>query len=174
MWLETLESRCLMSATLGPTAPAHPLENAAVRAALHVKNKPDRLTRNIIGSYTGFYSLGNQRFAGTEVMTIDSQTTTKFTGTLSFDGGAAAPFTATLYVRAQWPMLGFGYLFIAPFKSGFVKGKGWTTLIQLKGEFQLGANGFIVQMHGRFNGKPIPAPHGELNLTPDDPSTFLR
>jgi hypothetical protein len=174
MWIETLESRRLMSVTLLPDAPARPLENTAVRAALHAKKLPDRLSRNIIGSYNGFYALGKVSFAGSETMTIDSQTSTKFTGTLSFDDGAAAPFTATLYPRAQYAALGYGYLFIAHFKSGFIKKKGWTTLIVLRGEFQLGANGFIVQMNGRFNGKPVPKPHGELNLTPDDPSTFLR
>lgn len=165
MWIESLESRRLMSAAPLAASLVHPADRAAVRAV------PTRLTANIIGSYSGTYRLGSNSFAGTEVMTIDSQTPTRFTGTLSFDDGPAVPFTAVLRVRAQWPALGFGWLFTFPYKLGTLKSG---THIQLKGEFQSGASGFIVQMIGRFNGKPIPKPHGELNLTPDDRSTFLR
>jgi hypothetical protein len=143
-------------------------DGAAVQVAAHLRNKPDLLTRNIIGSYNGFYRLGNNPFAGTEFMTITSQTTKNFTGTLSFDGGPTVSFTATLSPRRQVPSLGYGYKFTFPFKSGK------TTNLQLKGEFQLGANGFIVQMTGKFNGKKVPKPHGELNLTPTNYSTFLR
>jgi hypothetical protein len=100
-------------------------------------------------------------------MTITSQTPKSFKGTLSFNGGPAVAFAAKLSRRAQVPSLGYGYKFTFPFKSGATK-------LQLKGEFQLGANGFIVQMTGKFNGHKVPGPHGELNLAPDDPRTFLR
>jgi hypothetical protein len=165
MWIEPLESRRLLSATAIAAAAAQTNESLATRAAFHTR-KADLLSRNIVGTYGGFYRLGNA-IAGNEVMTISSQTPKSFTGTLSFDDGPAVPFVAKLSPRAQVPSLGFGYKFTFPFKSG-------TTKLQLKGEFQLGANGFIVQMTGKFNGHKVPKPHGELNLSPDNPSTFLR
>lgn len=166
MWIESLESRRLLSATALPAASPDAPQGVASRAAFHVR-KVNTLSRNIIGSYSGTYRLGNVLFAGSEAMTITSQTPKSFTGTLSFDGGPAVGFVARLSPRAQVPSLGFGYKFTFPFKSGATK-------LQLKGEFQLGAIGFIVQMTGKFNGKKVPNPHGELNLTPDNPSTFLR
>lgn len=167
MWIEPLESRCLLSASPLATAPQQVFQPSAVRAEFHTR-KADLLSRNIVGSYSGTYRLGNVLFAGSEVMTIASQTPHSFTGTLSFDGGPAVAFVAHLSPRAQVPSLGFGYKFTFPFKSGK------TTNLQLKGEFQLGANGFIVQMTGKFNGHKVPGPHGELDLTPDNPRTFLR
>jgi hypothetical protein len=166
MWIEPLESRRLLSAAPLAAATEPSTQPSATRAEFHTR-KADLLSRNIVGSYSGFYRLGNVSFAGTEEMTITSQTPKSFTGTLSFDGGPAVPFVAKLSPRAQVPSLGFGYKFTFPFKSG-------NTKLQLKGEFQLGANGFIVQMTGKFNGHKVPGPHGELNLTPDNPSTFLR
>ena len=166
MWIEPLESRRLLSASLLTPSPEPSAQPSATRAEFPVR-KADLLSRNIVGSYSGSYRLGNVLFAGSEVMTIASQTPHSFTGTLAFDGGAAHSFVAHLSPRAQVPSLGFGYKFTFPFKSG-------NTKLQLKGEFQLGAIGFIVQMTGKFNGHKVPGPHGELNLRPDNPSTFLR
>jgi hypothetical protein len=167
MFIESLEPRRLMSVTASPLSPPHPSDSASIRA-FPVRKGPDLLTRNIIGSYFGFYSLGHTTFAGNEAMTITSQTTKKFTGTLSLDDGPALGFTAILSPRHNVPSLGFGYKFTFHIKSGK------TTNLNFTGEFQLGANGFIVQMRGKLNGHNVPAPHGEMNLSPDDSSTFLR
>jgi len=125
------------------------------------------LTRNIIGSYSGFYSKGGVSFAGTGDMIITSQTTKNFAGTLAFDDGPAIAFNAKLTTFKGNGSQGAGYYFTFPYKTG-------TTKLQCKGAFQNGANGFHVQFTGKLNGAKVPKPHGEFVFTPDDPSTFLR
>lgn len=168
MFIESLESRRLLSVSASPLSAPSPSDSTSISAAFPVRKGPDLLTRNIIGDYSGTYRLGNVTFAGSEDMVITSQTTKKFTGTLSLDDGPALGFTANLSPRHNVPSLGFGYKFTFHIKSGK------TTNLNFTGEFQLGANGFIVQMRGKLNGHNVPKPHGEMNLTPDDPSTFLR
>ena len=56
MWVESLESRRLLSAAMYPVAANYSPAPAALRAAFHVK-APTTLTRNIIGSYSGEISV---------------------------------------------------------------------------------------------------------------------
>ena len=168
MWIEPLESRRLLSASVLAHAAANPADAPAIRAAFHTK-APATLTRNIIGTYSGSYSRGNTPLAGSWAMTIATQTTSKFTGTLSIDDGPALPFNAQLTHFKGNGSQGAGYYFTFNIKSG-------TTKLHFKGAFQNGANGFHVQFNGKLNGSIVPAnkPHSEFVLRPDDPSTFLR
>jgi ABC-type branched-subunit amino acid transport system permease subunit len=166
MFIEPLESRRLLSASLFATTAAPPSASTATTAPFHTRALA-KLTRNITGSYTGFYSLGNTTFAGSGAMTIATQTTKNFTGTLAFDDGPSIPFNAKLTNFKPNGSQGAGYYFTFPLKSGATK-------LQLKGAFQNGANGFHVQFTGKLNAAKVPKPHGEFVFTPTDPSTFLR
>ena len=164
MFIEPLESRRLLSAS-PLSATATPPDT---RAAFHFPTRAVKtLTRNILGSYTGFYSLGHTTFAGTGTMNITTQTTRLFAGTLAFDGGSASPFVAVLTNFKNNGSQGAGYYFNFAYRNG-------STKLQCKGAFQLGANGFHVQFTGKLNGHKVPNPHGEFVFTPDNPSTFLR
>jgi len=168
MWIENLESRRLLSAAVLGTSPAQASDAPAIRAAFHTKAAAT-LTRNIVGTYGGSYSRGNTPFAGSGAMTIATQTTSNFTGTMSIDDGPALPFNAKLSHFKGNGSQGAGYYFTFNTKSG-------TTKLHFKGAFQNGANGFHVQFNGTLNGTKVSAkkPHSEFVLRPDDPSTFLR
>ncbi len=165
MFIESLESRRLLSSSpLTSTTP--PTDHT--RAAIHFPTRAAKtLTRNITGSYSGFYNLANKPFAGSGDMVITAQTTKLFTGALTIDDGPAVGFTAHLTNFKPSGSQGAGYYFTFAYKTG-------TTKLQCKGAFQLGANGFHVQFTGKLNGTKVPKPHGEFTFTPDDPSTFLR
>jgi len=164
MFIESLESRRLLSASPFTSTAAPPADFAA----LHFPTRAAKqLAGNIVGSYSGFYRLGNTTFAGSGDMTITAQTTKLFTGALTIDDGPAVGFTAKLTTFKNNGSQGAGYYFTFAYKTG-------TTKLQCKGAFQLDANGFHVQFTGKLNGNKVPKPHGEFVFTPDDPSTFLR